>query len=296
MKTRLQFLRVLVLVASLVLAGCQSRVRTEHPFAGVSCIERIETTPRPMRMHIVRIDLDAPGIRFLVTPPKGHPPRETVRQTTLAFLIEQHAQIAINAHFFTPWPTEDTEVDLKGLAASDGRIYSTFEHDLAYPFQKNLPALNIAADNTPTIVYEAAGDTTGIATEPQVAVHNALSGNEQILCRGANVTGTGKWDNALHPRTAIGIAPGRKLVLFVVDGRQPGISEGMKTSEVAAVLARDCGVTDAINLDGGGSTTLAMADPNPRMVNVPVGINNVPGTLRAVGSNLAVFAKRCDRR
>jgi hypothetical protein len=49
-------------------------------------------------------------------------------------------------------------------------------------------------------------------------------------------------------------------------------------------------VTDALNLDGGGSTTLCMADPMPRVVNVPVGRGDAPGTLRAVGSSLAVFA------
>ncbi len=79
-------------------------------------------------------------------------------------------------------------------------------------------------------------------------------------------------------------------MLFVVDGRQPGISEGLRTAELANVLARRCGVTDAINLDGGGSTTLAMADPAPRVVNVPVGLHDRPGTLRPVGSNLGIFA------
>lgn len=288
MKKPLPLLRALVLAGLVLLAGCQGRTRTQHPFVGVTYIQRVETSPRPMHMHIVLIDLSAPGIRFLVTPAAGS--RETIRQTTLDFLVEHHAQIAINAHFFTPWPTTDAQVDLKGLAASTGRVYSAFERNLAYPFQKDLPALNIAADCTATIVYQAAGDTTGVATNPPVCLYNTVSGNEQILCHSANVAGTGKWDNTLNPRTAIGIAPRRRLVLFVVDGRQPGISEGMKTSEVAAVLAHGYGVTDAINLDGGGSTTLAMADPAPRVANIAVGIDNAPRTLRAVGSNLAVFA------
>lgn len=275
-----------------LLAGCsQDRVRTEHPFVGVTHIQRVQTSPRPVRMHVVLIDLNAPGLRFLVTPPSGPTPHETVRKTTQEFLVEQGAQVAINGHFFAPWPTQEAEVDLKGLAASNGVIYSVFERKLGYPFQDELPAINLAEDNTATLVHQAAGDTTGLSTEPPVVPYNALCGNEQIVTRGANTAGTGKWDNTLNPRTAMGIGPGRRLVLLVVDGRQPGVSEGLRTSEAAAVLARRYGVTDAINLDGGGSTTLVMADPQPRVVNVPVGMTNQPGTQRAVGSNLAVFAQ-----
>lgn len=279
-----------VLVLAGLLAGCQDRIRTRQPFLGVTHIQRVEATPRPLRIHIVLIDLDSPGIRFLVTPPNGHAPRETLRQTTREFLVEHHAQVAINSHFFQPWPTADAEVDLKGLAASSGLVYSAFERKLGYPFQDDLPGINLAADNTPTILHQATNDTTGLLTHPPVRLYNALCGNEQILTHGVKTAGTGKWDDTLNPRTVIGIAPRRRLVLFVVDGRQPGTSEGMKTSEVADVLACRYGVTDAINLDGGGSTTLVMADPTARVVNVPVGIDNVPGTERPNGSNLGVFA------
>jgi hypothetical protein len=55
------------------------------------------------------------------------------------------------------------------------------------------------------------------------------------------------------------------------------------------VLRRDYNVTEAISLDGGGSSTLCLADPTPRVANIPVGINDAPGTLRLVGSNLAIF-------
>ena len=64
----------------------------------------------------------------------------------------------------------------------------------------------------------------------------------------------------------------------------------MSVPEVAQVLVKDFGVAEALNLDGGGSSMLAIADPAPRVANVPVGVNDVPGTLRAVGSNLAIFA------
>ncbi len=55
------------------------------------------------------------------------------------------------------------------------------------------------------------------------------------------------------PRTAVGFN-GRRLLFVTVDGRHPGVSAGMTLAELAALL-RELGCTDAINLDGGGSTT-----------------------------------------
>ncbi|MEJ7810539.1 MAG: phosphodiester glycosidase family protein [Gemmatimonadaceae bacterium] len=61
-----------------------------------------------------------------------------------------------------------------------------------------------------------------------------------------------------HPRTAAGIAAGgRRLLLVVVDGRQPGYSAGMTLPELASLM-RELGASDAVNLDGGGSSSLAL--------------------------------------
>lgn len=61
-----------------------------------------------------------------------------------------------------------------------------------------------------------------------------------------------------HPRTAIGWnRSGRVLFLITVDGRQPGHSAGFTLPELAAFLAeRD--IHTAYNMDGGGSTTMAI--------------------------------------
>jgi hypothetical protein len=288
-----------VLAAALLAAGPSFGAETvTYPFFGVTHIYRTETSPRPLKMHLMKIDLGDPWVRFVVTPQSG--PRDTTSQTTLQFLTAQAAQIAINAHFFTPWPADGTGYSwLTGLAASsltsgpNGHAYAPFDRNLGYPYQDNLPAMNISAGNQATVVRQAAGDATGFGTEPPLAPYNAVSGNEQILTNGVNTAGTGSWDNTLNPRTIIGTVPGDRLILFVLDGRQPGVSEGMTTSEAAELLRNDYGVIDAINLDGGGSTTLAMADPVPRVVNVPVG-SGTPGSQRSVGSSLGVLARACS--
>jgi hypothetical protein len=74
-----------------------------------------------------------------------------------------------------------------------------------------------------------------------------------------------------HPRTALGLDPGRRtLVLVVVDGRQPGYSEGVSERELAELML-DLGCADALNLDGGGSSIMILRGDHgsPRIANRP---------------------------
>ena len=59
-----------------------------------------------------------------------------------------------------------------------------------------------------------------------------------------------------HPRTAIGQLADGRILMVVVDGRQPGYSTGMTTFEMALTMVR-LGAVRAMQLDGGGSSTLA---------------------------------------
>ena len=60
-----------------------------------------------------------------------------------------------------------------------------------------------------------------------------------------------------HPRTAIGKTADGKLLMVTADGRQPKISVGMSLHSLAELLL-ELNATDAINLDGGGSTTMVV--------------------------------------
>jgi len=60
-----------------------------------------------------------------------------------------------------------------------------------------------------------------------------------------------------HPRTVIARDHTGMWWLMTIDGRQPGRAVGMSFGEMQAVLAR-LGATDALNLDGGGSTTMVV--------------------------------------
>jgi hypothetical protein len=62
--------------------------------------------------------------------------------------------------------------------------------------------------------------------------------------------------NTRHPRTAIGFnADSSKVYFLVVDGRQPAISIGMSCAELADYMI-SIGCAQAVNLDGGGSSTM----------------------------------------
>lgn len=92
-----------------------------------------------------------------------------------------------------------------------------------------------------------------------------------------------------EPRTAIGYhADGTKVVLLVVDGRQPGVSVGVTSKDLAAILL-NLGCTEALNFDGGGSSTLYVKE---------LGVVNTPseGSLRAVKNGLFITTPATEGR
>ncbi|MBK9153966.1 MAG: phosphodiester glycosidase family protein [Chloracidobacterium sp.] len=68
-----------------------------------------------------------------------------------------------------------------------------------------------------------------------------------------------------HPRTAVAKLKDGKFLMMTVDGRQPGVSVGMSLQELAEYLV-SLGAVDAMNLDGGGSTTMFL---DGKVVNKP---------------------------
>src|SRR5688572_3983136 len=99
------------------------------------------------------------------------------------------------------------------------------------------------------------------------------------------------WYDLSNARTVIGVTQdGRTLVLFTVDGTNGG--HGMQVGEVADLIKNDYGVWNALNLDGGGSTTMAVEDPVThlrKLVNVPA--DNPP---RLEATNFAVYSDAVD--
>lgn len=116
----------------------------------------------------------------------------------------------------------------------------------------------------------------GVNTE---ATQVAIGGGAFLLRRGDVVAPP---DPAMHPRTAIGVDTDKNQVIIVtVDGRQ-GHSRGLTLQETA-VLLRRLGAEEALNLDGGGSSTMLARESGE-----PVTVVNEPsdGGLRSVPNGL----------
>ncbi len=133
----------------------------------------------------------------------------------------------------------------------------------------------LLAVNVPTL---RSGDTVRVAHAlAPIAPTYAVGGFPVLLRDSAVANDVDSAGNAgfrgLNPRTAIAYADhGRRLLIAVIDGRQPRYSMGM-TLRQEADLFRALGATDAVNLDGGGSSAMVVSDTNAvkraRLVNHP---------------------------
>ncbi len=110
--------------------------------------------------------------------------------------------------------------------------------------------------------------TSSFLPERWNKVINAIGGNSRLVKRGKLCDDGHKGNNwgKDDPRTALGYND-KKLFLMVVDGRQSGYSHGMTYRDVARVML-ELGATEAINLDGGSSSTFIVQD---HVVNRPSG-------------------------
>ncbi|HNT34291.1 MAG TPA: phosphodiester glycosidase family protein [bacterium] len=86
----------------------------------------------------------------------------------------------------------------------------------------------------------------------------AVGGGPRIVRDGEPVAGDDNFSTVRHPRTAVGFSQdGKELILLAVDGRRAGWSIGMSLWELGQKM-RELGCWQAMNLDGGGSTTMVL--------------------------------------
>ncbi|RLE31925.1 MAG: hypothetical protein DRJ61_10645 [Acidobacteria bacterium] len=88
---------------------------------------------------------------------------------------------------------------------------------------------------------------------------------------------------ARHPRTAVGVRADGTLIFVTVDGRRPGVSVGMSIPELTDLMM-ELGCVSAVNLDGGGSTTMVIEG---EIVNAPTD----SGGARHNGDAILLFSK-----
>jgi hypothetical protein len=127
-------------------------------------------------------------------------------------------------------------------------------------------------------------------------VYTAVSGTYPVLEGGRDIARNYRSiSDPIHganPRTGFGLSPDRQyFYIMTIDGRQPGYSDGSYDYELAELMLL-VGASDAVNMDGGGSTDLVIESST----GFPVRLNKSSagadsGRERTVGSHLGIFAK-----
>ena len=236
----------------------QTTANDELP--GIACLTEIQTNP-PQRLFIARVDLTNPHLHLRVVPggpdPDGPGQWETTLLEPTQIAGREHFSLVINGDFFLAKNIQDAEgaksgyrtgqwARTEGPAMTDGQTWST----CARP----RPCLVIHKDRRVTIeslAVPGADDWDVVGGGPILLYHGAI-----VLAPAA----THKKFDGPNPRTAVGLdASGTRLVLLVVDGRKPGVAHGMTLNELALEMRR-LGCQDAVNLDGGGSSVMAVRD------------------------------------
>jgi hypothetical protein len=225
------------------------------PFPGVQRLHR--TTPT-QDIHALVVDLCAPGVTVRATGPNER------ERTVPGFADAINAEAAINGDFFSFATYSPT-----GPAVHNGNVWggddNTFVAPLAFGPGEALLAPNGQQDGPPAWATEV------VSGHPSIVVGGSIRENASYeLC------------TARHPRTAAGLSEDRRtLVLAVVDGRATD-RIGMTCAELAALMI-ELDAHDAVNLDGGGSSTMWLAG---------AGVINHPsdGVPRVVANHLAIRA------
>jgi hypothetical protein len=245
------------------------------------------TTPiegKPNRAFYVVADLKNKSLDF--TTQVGNGKRFTPQQY---FQQEENPTVVINGTFFSFADNRNLNLVMKEgrmkaynvVAVPKGKDSSLYyyvtrsaigiskkrEADVAWIYSDTGARWPIAAQNGPVTSTAANSDPTwkdlkamGV-TGRKWKMETAIAGGPALVYEGKKhlyhkeermfVNG----ENDRHPRTAMGYTPDGKLVILVVEGRNPGVAEGASLHHLAEILVQ-LSCTEGLNLDGGGSSCL----------------------------------------
>lgn len=229
----------------------------------------------PWAIHVLDVDLSRCNRLVAVKGSKSAAGRTKTTQLLARLAretIDGRVVAGVNADFFSL--ANGTPV---GLLVVDGRKLTDPGGESAF-----------GVDSSGHAWVAAGGEA--LARGPRYAV-----GGRPLLIRDSVITSDVETNGdagfrGRNPRTAVGVArAGRRVVFVVIDGRQKPYSDGTSLRETASILLA-LGARDALNLDGGGSSTIALStSPEPpsflRIANRP---SDAVGE-RPVGDAIAVI-------
>jgi hypothetical protein len=258
----------------------RAEVVTNRPFPGLVCYAETRPEP-PARLFVAEIALTNHNVKVRVAPGGPDPDGPGRWLTTLMrptrIAGREHFDLVINGDFFDARNVKDAEGTNSGFRSS---IWAA----PVGPAVTDGKAWSAAKSPQPSVVVHRDGRVTiESVARPDADAWELVAGNTLLLTNGQLVPHQSK---TRHPRTAVGLdKSGTKLILLVADGRRPGVAVGMSYEELASALLR-YGANTALNLDGGGSSVMALRDPKTgsyKILNEPT-----DGRERAVANVLGV--------
>ena len=217
--------------------------------------------PGPVAGVLVKVDLSNPRVSVLVAlsddrDPDGDGPCVGQLETTSQAARKHDFDVTINASFFAA-PTarefsgQKVHYFVGNCAWPEGWHYSSGKVFGQPKTARFRTTMIVRHDKTVSLVDAV----QALPADTKFAV----SGNAMMLKDGKATPPT--VDTLRHPRSAVGLsADARTLYLIAVDGRQEPHSRGVTLAELANIFIQ-FGAHNAINLDGGGSTSLVIKDP-----------------------------------
>ncbi|MFF7361316.1 phosphodiester glycosidase family protein [Streptomyces sp. NPDC008125] len=146
----------------------------------------------------------------------------------------------------------------------DGRVVSVSATPGSGPVPEDTTVLVGREAGAELLTALRPGDPVGLTyrarTDDGPLPRTAVGGRELLVVDGVERNHDGEGNNAAAPRTAVGFSrDGRTMHVITVDGRQAD-SGGVTLTELGRMM-REAGAWSALNLDGGGSSTLVAREP-----------------------------------
>lgn len=206
---------------------------------GVKALEMeiLSATGMAVKMFVLEVDLKDTHLMMKASSPKDEGKLKTKQQMTLQALAHDKQGSRV-------------------LAAVNGDFFATDGTPQGIYYRNGVCLKNTMTDNVCTFFAVTKGKKAVIGSYDEYdtykdEIQEAVGGRVRLMTNGNVLPQT---STALEPRTAIGVTDNNVVYILVADGRNFWYSNGMRYAEMGAVM-KALGAKDAINLDGGGSST-----------------------------------------
>ena len=210
---------------------------------GVKALEMeiLSATGMAVKMFVLEVDLKDTHLTMNASSPKDEGKLKTKQQMTLQALAHDKQGSRV-------------------LAAVNGDFFATDGTPQGIYYRNGVCLKNTMTDNVCTFFAVTKGKKAVIGSYDEYdtykdEIQEAVGGRVRLMTNGNVLPQT---STALEPRTAIGVTDNNVVYILVADGRNFWYSNGMRYAEMGAVM-KALGAKDAINLDGGGSSTFIIS-------------------------------------